>query len=345
MNELIEIRSVDIHPSALFGIDPNEGPKKIKEVVAVAAKSNLNILRPFVVSTRCEASYKSVIVPIKEFKDWDPLEILVEEAHMNGLEVHTFICVVPQGVEKLGPPLLEHPEWAMVTRRGEKIGWGNPAHPEFRKYVKSIILEVAENYEIDGISFDYLRYPGMNVDYSEYSRRLFIDEYGSDPIEIDERSPLYEVWRLWRVRQTEILVQELYEAIKDAKPDILVSAYVWTIRDPYICLRDWTEWIKKGYLDAINPSGYVYDYKMYMEQCQTNIEAIRRINSAIPIFINIGVHTSHGTLRGAEEIIRWVEGAREAGANGVSFFTMKTLMPYLGQVSEALFKEKAIVPR
>ncbi|RJS84443.1 hypothetical protein CW702_02480 [Candidatus Bathyarchaeota archaeon] len=345
MYGLHEIRSVDIHPSALFGRDRDEGPRNVEKVVEVAAENNLNMLRPFVIDTRCEASYNSSIVPIKEFEGWDPLKIMVEEAHRRGLEVHTFICVVPQGVERLGPPLLEHPDWAMVTRDGEKIGWGNPAHPEFREYVKEIVLEVVRNYDIDGVSFDYLRYPGMNVDYSEYSRRMFMDEYGVDPIDLDEKNPLFDAWRLWRIKQTEILVKELYEAVKRLKPQVLVSAYVWTVRDPYICLRDWVEWVRKGYLDAVNPSGYIYNYKEYINRCKENIEAIRRVNPRVPIFINIGVHTSHGTLKSAAEIIKWVEGARKLKADGISFFTMKTLLPYIDEVSKALFREKASVPR
>ncbi|HDN02125.1 MAG TPA: hypothetical protein ENF42_04030 [Candidatus Bathyarchaeota archaeon] len=140
-------------------------------------------------------------------------------------------------------------------------------------------------------------------------------------------------------------MKELYEAVKRLKPQVLVSAYVWTVRDPYICLRDWVEWVRKGYLDAVNPSGYIYNYKEYINRCKENIEAIRRVNPRVPIFINIGVHTSHGTLKSAAEIIKWVEGARKLKADGISYFTMKTLLPYIDEVSKALFREKASVPR
>ncbi|KYH41516.1 MAG: hypothetical protein AYL32_004880 [Candidatus Bathyarchaeota archaeon B26-2] len=345
MGDLVEIRGVDIHPSALFGTDPEEGPRRVAEIVRLAAERNLNFLRPFVVGTRCNASYESRIVPVKEFEGWDPLKVLIDEAHKRGLEVHPFICVVPQGVEKLGQPLLQHPEWAMVKRDGRVIGWGNPAHPEFRRYVKSIVLEVAENYDVDGLSFDYLRYPGRDVDYSEYSRERFKEEYGVDPLDLTEGSQLYEAWRLWRVKQTATLMEEIHEAVKKVKPEILLSAYVWTVRDPYICLRDWVDWVRKGYLDAINPTGYVYDYREYMDRCRTSIKAAKEANPEVPVFINVGVYTSHGRLRDASQVIKWTEGAREAGADGVSFFTMKTLMPYLKEVSEALFRDKAKVPR
>jgi len=340
----MEIRAVDMHPAALFGTDPETGPQRVKEMVNLAAKHKLNFLRPFMVGTRCDASYDSRIVPIHVFKDWDPLKVLIEEAHAEGLEVHPFVCVVPQGEDSTSPTLKAHPEWAMVNKEGQAVGWGNPAHPEFRKYVISIILEIAKNYGVDGISFDYLRYPGTNVDYSEYSRGKFREEYGTDPLELKGDSPLYERWNQWRIGQTEILMKEVHDALKKAKPELLISAYVWTIRDPQICLRDWEAWLRKGYLDAINPTGYVYEFSEYMNRIRTSTTAAKKADPGATVFINVGVHTSHGSLRDATQVIQWTQGAREAGADGVSFFTMEFLLPYLKDVSKALFQKRAKIP-
>jgi len=342
---VMEIRGVDTDPPTLFGTDPEAGPQRVREMVDLAAKNRLNFLRPFVVGTRCDASYDSGIVPIRVFEGWDPLKILIEEAHTEGLEVHPFVCVVPQGEDNLGPTLKAHPEWAMVNKEGQAVGWGNPAHPEFRKCVISIILEIAKNYGVDGISFDYLRYPRTDVDYSEYNRKRFREEYGADPMELTEEGPLYEKWNQWRIGQTDILMKEIHDALKKAKPELVLSAYVWTIRDPQICLRDWEAWLRKGYLDAINPTGYVYEFSKYMNRIRTSTAAAKKADPKVPVFINVGVHTSHGSLKDAAQVIQWTQGAREAGADGVSFFTMESLLPYLKDVSKALFQKRAKVPR
>lgn len=349
MKRNMEIRGVDIHPSALFGTDPETGPHKITEIVELAAKHNLNFLRPFVVGTHCDASYDSRIVPVKLFKGWDPLEILLKEAHSEGLEVHPFVCVVPKGTGdtrkpgNLGPTLKVHPEWAMVNKEGQPIGWGNPAHPRFREHVVSIVMELVENYDVDGVSFDYARYPGTNVGYSDHNRNKFKEKYGVDPMEIAEETSLHEEWSRWRIEQLAQLMREIRDVIKDVKPEIMLSAYVWTTRDPRICLRDWEEWLREGYLDAINPSGYVYDFDGYMNRCRETIKAARKANPRAPVFINIGVHTSHGRLRDAAQVIRWTRGARAAGSDGMNFFTMRALLPYLDGVSRVVFQEKVKV--
>lgn len=342
---VVEIRGVDIHPASLFGTDPETGPQKVTEMVDLASKHNLNFLRPFVVGVRCDASYESRLMPIRVFEGWDPLKILVEEAHNKGLEVHPFICVVPQGVDQIGPTLKAHPEWAMVNKEGQVVGWGNPAHPEFRKYVVSIIMEIVRSYEIDGVSLDYLRYPGTKVDYSEYSRNRFREEYGVDPLELSEENLFYKKWNRWRIGQTDLLMMEIHDTVKEAKPEILLSAYVWTVMDPQICLRDWEAWLKKGYLDAVNPTGYAYEFSEYMKRIRASTAAARKASLKAPVFINVGVYTSHGSLKDAAQVIQWTQGAREAGADGVSFFTMKSLLPYLKEVSEALFKNRVKVPR
>ena len=93
----MEIWGVDIHPSLQFDKDASEGMKLCKETVDLLYRCNFNFLRPFVVVTRCNTNYNSKIVPIKNFSEWDHLEVMVEEAHSRGMEVHPFVCVVPQG--------------------------------------------------------------------------------------------------------------------------------------------------------------------------------------------------------------------------------------------------------
>jgi len=341
---LMEVRGADVHPAALFGKNRETGPEKVREIVKLAGKRGLNFLRPFVVGTNCDASYDSRIVPIRVFESWDPLKVLIDEAHSKELEVHPFVCVVPQGADSIGPTLKEHPEWAMANREGRILGWGNPAHPEFRGYAVDIITEIVNNYDVDGISLDYLRYPDANADYSEYSRNMFRDESGVDPLELTKESPHYEKWKQWRIEQTDILMKEIHNAVKKAKPEIVLSAYVWTVMDPQICLRDWEVWLKKDYLDAINPTGYVYEFSGYMERIRKSIVAARKAAPKAPVFINVGVVTSHGSLKDAPQIIQWTQGAREAGADGISFYTMESLLPFLDEVSQVLFKKRVEVP-
>ena len=60
-----------------------------------------------------------------------------------------------------------------VDVNGEVTDWLNPAHPENYKLEVESMLEVVRKYAVDGIHFDYIRYPNNNLDYSDFSRRKF----------------------------------------------------------------------------------------------------------------------------------------------------------------------------
>ena len=334
-----EVRGVDIHLEVSFGEDPAEGPKLVQEAVERLARANFNFLRPFVVETRCQAAYDSEFLPVRFCPGWDPLKVIVEEAHARGMEVHPFLCLVSQGGDEPGPVLREHPEWALVDRTGNPIGWGNPAHPEFRKFVAGIAGEVASKYDVDGISLDYTRYPSADIGLSDYDRMAFQEEFGEDPEKASE-----DALRRWRIGALAQLVREVRDAVKSAKPGYVLSAYVWTVRDPEVCLRDWVAWVREGLLDAVNPTGYRYDYDLYSSWCRESARATREAKDGVPVFINVGVRTSHGALEGPEEVVRWAEGAREVGADGVSFFTLQSLSPWLEEVARKIFPERASLP-
>jgi len=59
------------------------------------------------------------------------------------------------------PPHLAraHPGW-IFSDHGE--GWLDPGIPEVEKFLLNVVMDIARKYDLDGINFDYLRYPGRN---------------------------------------------------------------------------------------------------------------------------------------------------------------------------------------
>jgi hypothetical protein len=49
----------------------------------------------------------------------------------------------------------------------------NPSKEEVKNYEKSIIQELAENYELDGIVLDRVRFVGLGADFSDYTKAKF----------------------------------------------------------------------------------------------------------------------------------------------------------------------------
>ncbi len=112
---------------------------------------------------------------------FDPLDHIIERAHRQGVNVHAWLVAGPVGHDGPGPILSEHPEWAMMGPDGLETNWLNYTRPDVRNYITELVAELVQGYAIDGVHFDYTRYPGAQWGFDSYSTALFSDEYGVDP--------------------------------------------------------------------------------------------------------------------------------------------------------------------
>jgi len=116
--------------------------------------------------------------------DHDPLAYVIERAHQQDIQVHAWLVAGPVGGGKWGesPILSQHPDWAMVSLDGETNSWLNYNRPDVRQFIGDIALDIVENYDVDGIHFDYTRYPypGWKWGFDSDSAAAFAEEYGLD---------------------------------------------------------------------------------------------------------------------------------------------------------------------
>jgi len=113
--------------------------------------------------------------------DFDPLAYLVEQGQRRGIAVHAWLVAGPLGYESgPGPTFAEHPEWAMVGPDGRQTFWLNYTRPDVRQFVGDLVIELVTNYAVDGVHFDYTRYPGSGWGYDGYTAELAATEAGLD---------------------------------------------------------------------------------------------------------------------------------------------------------------------
>jgi len=110
---------------------------------------------------------------------FDPLAYLVPQAHQRGITVHAWY-VVGRIDEPDSAILQAHPNWSLVGPDGESIPWLNLGHSEVQGFISDLMMETVERYEVDGIHFDYTRYPGSEWGFDPYTIREFTNEYGID---------------------------------------------------------------------------------------------------------------------------------------------------------------------
>lgn len=143
-----------------------------------ARAANLNALYPLVFYWGATAFYESDLVPWYEniAPGFDPLGCMVREGHKRGIEIHAWFV---NGSNRASSWVFdEHPEWRATNALGESIDWFDLCRPEVRKWQSDVMLEVLQNYDVDGVHFDYIRFPNRSVCYGPSCQARALDEVG-----------------------------------------------------------------------------------------------------------------------------------------------------------------------
>jgi uncharacterized lipoprotein YddW (UPF0748 family) len=128
-----------------------------------------------------QSMYDSQLVQKYEIvaEDFNPLPYIISEAHKKGIQVHAWLVAGAIGTRG-ATPLTEHPDWALVGPLQQTTGWLNFSKPEVRQFVSDLTLELIDLYPVDGVHFDYTRYPGPEWSFDPYSIEKMKEEYGID---------------------------------------------------------------------------------------------------------------------------------------------------------------------
>ena len=148
----------------------------------------------------------------------------------------------------------------------------SPGIDEAQNYLLKVIEEVVDNYSLDGIHLDYIRYPGGNFGYNEILRNKFLLLNKIDPIElirnqeyvikeIGEKSfyNLVQEWNNFRGEQVNIFVQNIKRIIKKRNSSTMLSAAVIPDLDraKSVFYQFWSDWVNKKFVDFVIPMNYV----------------------------------------------------------------------------------------
>src|SRR5262249_26010154 len=110
-----------------------------------------------------------------------------QEGHKAGLEVHAWMCtffVWHKGRHPYSPQHIinQHPEWLVQDKNGNRRitpghdiegAFLDPALPEVRAYTRDVFLDLVKHYAVDGIHFDYVRFPSCDYSFSRASLAAF----------------------------------------------------------------------------------------------------------------------------------------------------------------------------
>jgi uncharacterized lipoprotein YddW (UPF0748 family) len=309
-------------------------PGNWDKAAAVMASNHFNAIFPNMLWGGL-AHYNSAVLPLSaEFIQYgDQITACVNAARNHGLEVHVWkvnwnLSGAPQsfvsGLRAAGR--------TQVSRTGENMDWLCPSHPENFALETDSMLEVVRNYDIDGIHFDYIRYPNGDYCYCTGCGSRFQGQtgltVGTWPDGVLSPGALRTAFLNWRRAQITRLVQEVYTQTKALKPHVKVSAAVFPhAASAYDDVgQDWRLWVTNGILDFVCPMDYttkLHSFQGLVEQ-QAGFVAGR-----IPMYPGIGAYVLE-----TDAVLAQMQVARAAGTGGFILFELSpasatTLLPAL----------------
>jgi len=283
---------------------------------------------------------------------WDPLQFAIHTAHELGLELHAWINVFPAWRGKTEPalstpihPLLAHPEWIVCDSLGKPLSksesytFFSPGNPEVQRHIINVLMEITSKYEVDGIHFDYIRYPEGSIKKGYSHDKVSVTRFLSS-----KTNPLKLGWENWQREQLTAFVAKAYNAITSIKPWVKISAAVignynqssWSgYKAVY---QDAARWAAIGKIDLIVPLNY---RSRENDGFRKIIESWKNIpNIQQPIVTGIGAY-----LLSFEDVLKEIDDARSAGLNGMAFFAASSFdSTQLNRLKSEKFQLAAIPP-
>ncbi|MDD2268756.1 MAG: family 10 glycosylhydrolase [Eubacteriales bacterium] len=146
---------------------------------------------------------------------------------------------------KVGDTITIEPDPEPTTRDS---GWMEPGNPEVVAYLQRIVKDMLTKLDLDGISFDIIRYPPPTqiydmiwrrifstepeteytmefYGYSKLNRERFKEKYNVDPLDITpDDKEMFDAWIDFRSDIIQEFLTQLADTARSVKPGIVVSA-------------------------------------------------------------------------------------------------------------------------
>ncbi|MCI0396448.1 MAG: family 10 glycosylhydrolase [Chloroflexi bacterium] len=340
-------------------------PAKIDEIVQNAAGAGFNAIF-FQVRGAADAYYQPGPEPwaaringaLGQPPDplWDPLAYFVQRAHEHGLQLHAYLNVYPVWDDCNNPPpnvTPPHFYYALQQAHGTTGGQLNglqwdtngdihcsvyqqatPASIFADNHYLDVAQYLVDNYDIDGLHLDNIRYGGPNTSCDPVSAAASgVPCFSSPPVGYIS----YEDWQRDQINGT---VFKFYDQVISQHPELWLSAAVWPI---YIERPEWgwggvaTEgysdyyqdskgWLAGSYIDTITPMIYPAQYNCpyngfwTLERWQILVADFQADHAGR--FVIPGIGSGYCTF---DEIANRINAARAIGTAGHAIFSYGAL--------------------
>ncbi len=317
---LTTLAGLDWPRPALQG-QPDRQRAELVAIIDEAARMHFNAIF-FQVRSRGNALYRTSLEPWAteltgtpgRDPGWDPLAVAIDACHARGMELHAWFNVFrvwTQGEPpRTDPPHvgLLHPSW--VRRYGTDL-WLDAGIPAARAYTLQVLEELVRGYDVDGIHFDYCRYPERDFEDAET-----YEQFGRGKPKDD-----------WRRDNVNAFVREAYERCTALRPGLIVGSAPIGIYRSIPGARGWEgrnavsqdsrRWMAEGYQDYVAPQIY---WGLTRSGSKIDFEALvddwKRGASGRQVYAGVAAYKDNVKPHLAEH----VDAARSRSADGQVYF-------------------------
>ena len=276
------------------------------------------------------ARYESDILPVSPIVDeyGDQISQCVEACHKHGVEVH--VWKVNWNLSNAPQDFIDDmrsQNRTQVDVDGNPLDWLCPSDPRNRQLELDTLLEVVNKYNVDGIHFDYIRYPHEKSCYCDDCRTRFEEDAGLIVQNWPEdcySGEHHDAYRDWRVKQITSLVRVVHEEVKKVSPEVEISAAVfssWPACRESIG-QDWVDWVNKGYLDFLCPMDYTNSASTFRYKINDQLSLVE---GKVPVYPGVGVGATNSTLL-PPEVIEQLQITRDLETGGYILFNYDASM-------------------
>jgi uncharacterized lipoprotein YddW (UPF0748 family) len=252
-----------------------------------------------------DVNYRSKLLPQSRYvtSQYDPLAYVVKQAHANGLKVQAWWSCGPAPDSEAFRARYPTFDVALMAAIPHGAHWLNFSLPEVKQFVGDVVLEIAQNYDVDGIHLDYIRYP-------------------------DDLDPNGGTFSAGDVSGT---VQSVYQRLKAVKPGTELTAAVASDQsDAHDRRQNWADWLAGGYIDRVFPMAYFDPGRTYLSggRWTLEIDAGQWQGLTHPERIAPGLRALYNdgsTPKTPEQFMAQVELCKKYGFGDMSLFDERTV--------------------
>ncbi len=305
---------------------------QVKDAVTKLRRLNFNTIYP-VVWNSGYVMYPSNVAKSLDIQPFvfrgsdghDILADIINQAHSQNLLAipwFEFGFMTPN----TGELALNKPEWLTKMRDGStvsisaagEVSWLNPFHPQVQKFIIDLLVELTNNYDIDGIQFDDHTSLPHQFGYDDYTVNLYKQETGKNPPANSQDSE----WVAWRANKITEFMVRLNHTIKQIKPKVIFSVSPNYYDHAYkFQLQDWLNWVRLNIVDELVMQVYRDDLESFTSKIARN--EIQEVRQIIPTGIGImaGLRTSPVPMQQITKQVRTVQKEEL----GIVFFYYETM--------------------